>query len=241
MAATTRPSSEAGPAGGPPSGPPAGATVERFDRAERWAHWANATLFGVLILTAGCLYVSPLAVLVGRRELVKTVHVYAGLLLPLPLLVALAARRRGRAFRADVRRLNRWLPDDRRWLRSLGRDPSVRLGKFNAGQKLNAAFTAGAIAVMLASGSIMRWFRPFPLSWRTGATFVHDSLFLALAFTISGHVLIATRDPESMAAMRRGRVSARWARRHHPRWYDEVEAAGAEVAGAARPEVPPGG
>ena len=38
----------------------------------------------------------------------------------------------------------------------------VRLGKFNPGQKLNAAFIAGAAIVMLATGSIMKWFEPVP-------------------------------------------------------------------------------
>lgn len=33
------------------------------------------------------------------------------------------------------------------------------MGKFHPGQKLNAAFTPGAIVVMLTTGSIMHWFR----------------------------------------------------------------------------------
>src|SRR5438105_8883062 len=201
--------------------------IKRFDRVERWIHWTNATLFAVMIFTAGCLYFSPLSTLVGRRELVRTLHVYPGLFLPVPIVAGLLARKWGRAFRADVRRLNRFLPDDGRWLRTLGRDKDVLLGKFNPGQKLNAAFTAGAIVVMLGSGAIMRWFKPFPLSWRTGATFVHDSVFLALVFTIAGHILFPTRDPDSLGGMTSGRVPAGWARRHHPRW-----------AAAVDPEVP---
>ena len=198
------------------------ALIERFDRAERIIHWVNAALFAVMIFTALCLYFSPLSTLVGRRQLVRTVHVYTGLFLPVPILAGVLARKWGRAFRADIRRLNRFLPDDGKWLRTLGRDPDVRLGKFNPGQKLNAAFTAGAIVLMLGSGSIMRWFKPFPLAWRTGATFVHDTIFLALAVTITGHILIATRDSDCLGGMTRGRVPARWARRHHPRWYDET-------------------
>jgi formate dehydrogenase subunit gamma len=197
-------------------------TVERFDRLERWIHWTNAALFAVMLFTAGCLYFSPLSTLVGRRELVRTVHVYTGLALPIPILAGLVLRRAGAAFRADVRRLNRFLPDDGRWLRSLGRDRTVQLGKFNPGQKLNAAFTAGAIVVMLATGSIMRWFRPFPLAWRTGATFVHDTVFLLLVATITGHIWLARRDPNCLTGMRTGRVRATWAARHHPRWAAEL-------------------
>ena len=198
------------------------ATIERFDRLERYIHWANAMLFGVMLATGATLYLGPLETLVGRRALIKAVHVYTGLLLPVPLLAGFLLRRAGRAFRADARRLNRWLADDRRWLRTFGRDRSVRLGKFNPGQKLNAAFTLGAIFLMLGSGSIMRWFEPFPLAWRTGATFVHDSVFLALVCTITGHILIATRDSDGLGGMTRGTVPRRWAQRHYPRWAGEL-------------------
>src|SRR3954453_20621127 len=184
--------------------------VDRFDRAERYIHWANASLFGLMILTGATLYLGPLEQLVGRRELVKTIHVYAGLLLPIPVVAGFLLPRLGRGFRTDARRLNRFAGDDWRWLRTLGRDRTAKLGKFNPGQKLNAAFTLGAIVVMLGSGSIMRWFKPFPLSWRTGATFVHDSVFLALVCTITGHILIATRDPDCLVGMTRGQVPARW-------------------------------
>ena len=197
-------------------------SIQRFDRVERYIHWVNASLFAVMIFTAGCLYFSPLSTLVGRRELVRNVHVYTGLFLPVPIIAGLVARKAGRGFRADVRRLNRFLPDDSRWLRTFGRGDDVLLGKFNPGQKLNAAFTAGAIVVMLASGAVMRWFEPFPLKWRPGATFVHDVVFMALVVTIAGHILIATRDRDCLRGMTTGRVPSRWARRHYPRWHDEV-------------------
>ena len=60
----------------------------------------------------------PLSAAVGRRELVRHVHVWCGLALPIPLLVTVAGRW-GAAFRADIGRLNRWSADDRRWMRSL--------------------------------------------------------------------------------------------------------------------------
>jgi len=193
----------------------------RFDRGERVLHWVNATLFGILLATASALYVPAISAAFGRRELVKTVHVYAGLALPFPIVATYVGRRWGAAFRADVRRLNRWSADDRRWMRAMGRLPLLRLGKFNPGQKLNAAFTAGAIVVMLATGAIMRWPSRWPVAYRTGATFVHDWVFLALAVTITGHILFALNDQESLGSMRGGRISARWARHHAPVWFEE--------------------
>src|SRR5205085_8345345 len=123
------------------------------------------------------LYYPPLSELVGRRRLVVTVHEWCGLALPVPLLVGLASR----ALRADLGRLNRFAPYDREWLRAVRRRSYRRpAGKFNAGQKLYAAWLAGAVLVMLGTGVLM-WFTGLaPLAWRTGATFVHDWLAAAL-------------------------------------------------------------
>jgi len=208
MAATTTRS------GSPP-------TLLRFDLAERALHWANAALFLVLIGTAAVLYLAPLSALVGRRPLVRDTHVIAGLLLPVPWLVARAGPWSA-VLRADVRRLARFDGFDCRWLRSLGRDPFAPVGKFHPLQKLNAAFTAGSIPVMLGTGSVMRWFRPFPLEWRTGATFVHDWVSLGLFVAVAIHVAKAVSDPEARRGMWSGRVDAGWARRTHPRWADEM-------------------
>jgi len=199
-----------------------GDQVVRFDRTERWLHWTNAVLFLILLATGMTLYVGQLAALVGRRVLVKDVHVIAGVLLPVPLLLAYAGSWRS-GLRRDVRRLARWSTDDRRWLTSFGRRGRAGLGKFNAGQKLNAIFVAGCIPLMLVTGAIMRWFKPFPLDWRTGATFVHDWLAITLLFVIVGHIGIALAEPIALRAMRRGTVPASHVERHHPRWWREVE------------------
>ena len=204
--------------------------LARFDRAERWLHWVNAALFGVLLATAAILYVGELSALVGRRELVRWTHVLAGLALPVPLLVTRFGPWRA-GFRADVRRLARFDGDDRRWLRSLGRDRSVRIGKFHPGQKLNAAFTAGGIGVMLLTGSVMHWFSLFPVDWRTGATFVHDWYAVVIGVVVAGHVRMALRDGEALRSMTRGWVTRAWARRHRPKWYEEMTQSGRQVKG----------
>jgi formate dehydrogenase subunit gamma len=199
-----------------------GSEVVRFDRTERLLHWANAALFLTLIATGFTLYIGQLSVLVGRRVLVKDIHVISGLLLPVPLLIAYAGRWR-QGLRRDVRRLARWSTDDRRWLLSLGRRGRATMGKFNAGQKLNAAFVLGAIPVMLATGTVMRWFQPFSDDWRTGATFVHDWTALTLLVVVVGHILKAIVEPHALGGMVRGRVPAAHAERHHPRWWAELD------------------
>lgn len=207
----------------PPSTPASkNARVLRFDRPERNVHWVTASLVGVCLLTAAALYVPALATLIGRRETVKTIHVFFGLALPLPYLLVRFGPWRTQ-LRSDVRRLNRFDDTDRRWVSSMAKDPFLQRGKFNAGQKLNAAFSAGAILLLLGTGSMMKWFGPIPLTWRTGATFVHDWTAFAFLLVLIGHVSKGLGDREAMHGMVRGTVSTRWAARKAPAWLAEVK------------------
>jgi len=218
------------------TGGPAGAELVRFDLVERILHWSIAGLFAVLVVTGAALFFTPLTAVIGRRVLVQEIHLYAGLCLPVPLVLALVGRR-GRMLRADLRRLNRWSVDDRRWFGLLGAGRVARragratlaVGKFNAGQKLFAAFAGGALAVMLVTGIILHWFGYVPLSWRAGATFVHNWLAVVLVVVIIGHIAKALSDRWALRSMVRGTVPVEWAKRHAPRWL-------AETAGTAGDE-----
>ncbi|MEV1066470.1 cytochrome b/b6 domain-containing protein [Streptomyces sp. NPDC050263] len=198
--------------------PSAATGVRRFSRAERWVHRTTGALMGVCVATAACLYIPEFAELVGRRELVVRIHEWAGLALPVPVLAGLASR----AFRADLRHLNRFGPHDRRWLRAaLHRDKrreSRPAAKFNAGQKIYAAWIAGATLVMLGTGLLMWFTHLTPIMWRTSATFVHDWLALTVGVVLAGHIGMALGDPEARRGMRTGTVSREWAEREHRLW-----------------------
>ncbi len=188
----------------------------RFSPAERWLHRSVAVLMSICLGTAAALYLDPVSALIGRRHLMATIHLTSGLLLPLPILIGLAAVPE---FRADVRRLNRFLPGDWRWLRSAQRrDGSIPSGKFNAGQKLHAAYLLGAIIVMFVTGLMLHFFAPLPVSVRTGATFVHDLFATALVVSTAGHLWMASRDPEARRGMRTGEVTRSWAQQEHALW-----------------------
>jgi formate dehydrogenase subunit gamma len=216
--------------------------ITRFTRAERALHWATAVAVLVCAITGLVLYVGPLTALVGRRTLVKDTHVIAGLAMPVPLVLAYAGRWRA-GVRADVRRLGRWTRADRRWLWSRGRDATDQVGKYNAGQKVNAAFVAGMIPIMVVTGSMMRWYEPFDITYRTGATFVHDWTAIATWAVVTGHILFALADRGSLRGMVSGRVSRTWAQDHHPLWAAEA-AESTDVADSpqapAGPTAPPG-
>ncbi|MGA8245624.1 MAG: cytochrome b/b6 domain-containing protein [Nocardioides sp.] len=199
--------------------PATGPMIDRFGPGSRWVHGLTGALMVVCILTAAILYNGSLAVLVGHRYVVEQIHVYSGFALPVPLLAGIVSR----SYRDDARRLNRFTSRDWAWLRSrTRRDGRIEVGKFNAGQKLNASLSLGSVAALLLSGTVMYFTRLTPLPWRSGGTFVHDWFALALGLLVAGHIWMAVRDPHAMTGMLTGRVPLRWARRQHAAWAREV-------------------
>ena len=198
-------------------------SVRRFTTAERMVHRTTGTLMLLCAVTAACLYIGPLAQAVGRRHLMVTVHEWSGILLPVPVLLGLFSR----AFRADLRRLNRFAPYDRNWLRAARQrltSPGERpAGKFNAGQKLYAGWIAGAVLVMMATGALMWFMHLLPGISRTSVIFVHDILAWAIAFVLVGHMRKAYQDPEARRGMRTGYVDRKWADRNHSKWLAKEE------------------
>lgn len=202
----------------------------RFGWPERAVHHATAALMITCLVTALCLFWPPLETAVGRRDLIADIHVTSGFLLPVPALLGWL----NKAFRADLRRLNRFSPQDWEWLRRKDRRDTVEgrgvveIGKFNPGQKLNAAFVAGSILVMIGTGTIMLAGSPpiprFGPDWmRTGATLVHDWTFYAIFVMFLGHLYYALNDRGALGGMTTGRVSKAWAAEHHPAWLDDLE------------------
>lgn len=194
------------------------ASFVRFSTAERWVHRTLGILILILIATAALLFIPDLGGLVGNRQTVRMIHEIAGFVLLIPLLLALLSR----AFRDDAGRLNRFRSTDWQWLRSRDRRSGrIPVGKFNAGQKLNAAFSLGAILVLFLTGTMMFFSSYFPDALRTGATFVHDWLSLAFIVVVVGHIYMAFNDATARLGMRTGSVPESWARREHGEWAAE--------------------
>ena len=182
-------------------------------------HRSLGLLLGVLLVTGAIMFFPDLSSIVGNRQVVTTMHDIAGWLVPVPLVLALLSR----AFRSDAGLLNRFVPADWEWLRSRDRRSGrIRVGKFNAGQKLNASLTLGAVIVMFGTGMVMFWSSLFSDSIRTGATFVHDWVALAFGILVLGHIWMAYSDATARAGMRTGQVPEDWALREHGAWAEEM-------------------
>lgn len=197
--------------------PVATGTLLRFDAVSRLVHWTTAGLVLTLVATGAILYVPALSLAVGDRLAIEDLHIACGLTCGLPLLLGISGPW-GRRLRRDLASMNRMSPAERSWLRSPGRSGAAGLAKFNPGQKLNAAAVAGLLAVLLATGILLRWGTGLAISWRTGATFVHDWFALAITVLVAGHMIFALAHPGALRSMVTGRVSRGWRLRHAPGW-----------------------
>lgn len=207
--------------------------LPRFDATERLLHWSVAALVLVLLATGVVLYVPSLSLAVGHRGTVVAVHVLCGLALPV-LLGGVLLGSRSQRLRQDLASCNLFTEADRAWLRPRGRARPPVAGKFNAGQKLAAAVFGGSLAVMVLTGLVMTFPGVGPLSWATGATFVHDVVTVGLGSLVLGHTVMALAHPETLRGMLTGRVRASWAQRALPGW-----AAAVSAGEPVRPPRPP--
>jgi formate dehydrogenase subunit gamma len=192
--------------------------IVRFSRTERALHWIHASAFLVLLGSGLVLYLPSLSQLVGRRPFVKDVHVYTALawLAAMALVVVLGDRRR---LRRTLRELDRFDEDDRRWLRRI----NVPQGRFNAGQKLNAALT-GSFAVLFTVSGLLLWYGERDNRFRFASTIVlHDGLMYVSLVLLVGHLYLTLIHPStrhSLRGMTRGTVRRDWAQQHHQKWIE---------------------
>lgn len=235
--------------------PDSEATMLRFDAAERVLHWGNALLFLLLAFTGAAMFFTAVATFVGNRELVRTVHDLAGFAVGGLAILALLF---SPMLRRDLSRIDRFDDADSEWLgggwyddligsHRRGDDGAAHAastpdsGKFNAGQKLNAVFTAAATTVLFGTGMIMYFQRHFPLWLKQGAILVHDLTAVALTVAVLGHVILSLRDGGALRGMVTGRVRRDWAETHHRAWARGAESDhdGASMGTGSRGASPP--
>jgi formate dehydrogenase subunit gamma len=177
--------------------------VRRFSRTERTLHWVNAVFFLTLLATGLVLWLPGLSLLVGRRPLLKDIHLWSGIgWIAALALVALLGDRRG-------------------LLRTVHEFERLDDGRFNPGQKVNAIFNAAFVVLFLVSGLLL-WFGERDTRFRFASTVVlHDAVTLGALALLVGHLYFAVLNPatrHSLRGMTRGTVDEHWARVHHRRW-----------------------
>jgi formate dehydrogenase subunit gamma len=195
--------------------------LPRFTRTERAVHWVHATAFVVLLGSGLCLYLPTLAEAVGRRPLLKSIHLYTAVAWVIALVAVVAAGDR-RSLRSTLHEIDTFDRDDRNWLR---RRPAPQ-GRLNAGQKLNAIITA-AFAILFTVTGVLLWYGERDTRFRFAQTIlIHDWLMYASFWLFVGHLYLSLIHPKTRHALHGitgGSVDAKWARVHHAKWAAEVE------------------
>lgn len=103
----------------------------------------------------------------------------------------------------------------------------LRIGKYNAGQKILFWLIMASITLLLLSGLIMwrAYFAAFfPIPVLRLAILAHSIAGIGLILLIVGHIYLAIWVRGSITGMVTGYVSRAWAKQHHDRWYDELQA-----------------
>ena len=195
--------------------------VRRFSAVERLLHWVNALGFFFLLVTGLILYLPSLSVLVSRRQTIQGLHFWAGVgwLCVLAAVLLLGGRR----LLATARELETFDRDDVLWLRGR-RTPQ---GRFNAGQKINAALTA-AFTILFGVSGLLLWFGEQDTRFRFASTVIlHDGLMYVSLALLVGHLYLTLIHPatrHSLRGMTLGNVRVEWAMKHHPKWTpDDVQ------------------
>ncbi len=219
-----------------------GQTVQRWNAFERFVHWVTAISFIILAI-------SGLSLLFGRAVLIPLLGypgfaAWAGLAKGLHNFVGPWLFTPGVALMIIL-----WIrhnipnAEDLQWFAKgggmVGHD-HPHAGFANAGEKVWFWFICTVGVAAIISG----FFMDFPTWWsgsREGmqiASVVHaisSLLWIALWF---GHAYIGTIGTEgALEGMTSGRVDVNWAKQHHDRWYEELQAKSRGHGGEATTEV----
>jgi len=196
--------------------------VERFSTSERVLHWIVTCSFFTLLLSGLGLYsrlFNGYFTLFGGGSNAILVHKIAGFVFFCSSLYMFLNHKR------DVTTFD---ADDKRWIEAWGgylsRDAAhFDIGKYNPGQKLFAIFIAAATLVLGVTGLFI-WMPTFFPRWIVQLSLMcHGLMFVGAVMFVVVHVYLATvGNPGTIEAMLYGDVRKLWAKKHHPKWYEEV-------------------
>jgi formate dehydrogenase subunit gamma len=196
--------------------------VERFNTSERVLHWIVTASFFTLLLSGLGLYsrlFTGYFTFFGNGQNAILVHKITGIIFFFSSLYMYFNHKK------DISTFDR---DDREWVGKQGgylsRDTAhFNIGKYNPGQKLFALSIAAATAVLGVSGIFIWVPTVFPRLLVQVSLLTHGLMFVGSIMFVIVHVYLATiGNPGTLDAMLYGDVKRSWAKKHHPKWYKEL-------------------
>ncbi|MCY0385840.1 formate dehydrogenase subunit gamma [Robbsia sp. Bb-Pol-6] len=198
--------------------------VVRYTANERSNHWLTAITFVILALSGLSLFHPSmfwLSALFGGGQWTRILHPYVGVVMFLSFF--------GLVFRFwHHNMLDR---SDVQWMKQIGdvltnrEEKLPRIGRYNAGQKLLFFALVACMLVLLFSGIVIwrQWFSVyFGIPIIRLAALAHAAAAFVLITSIVVHIYAAIWIKGSIGAMVKGTVTLGWARKHHPRWFDDI-------------------
>lgn len=217
-------------------------SLPRFILAERFSHWLYALFFLAAFVSGLLMWLPPTrGWMGGARHTVSLYHAAVGAaMVALPFLVLLALGRRRLV--QDIREVDLWTDDDRRWFWLAVRGYTLRgrdmppQGRFNAGQKLNVVLVTAMALGFVATGGVLLHRDDLPAWLVSRALWLHGFLAVAAVALLLGHLahVFFTRHGRAyLGAMLRGTLPEEVARKRHRRWWEQ-EAGGGRVKPVGR-------
>ncbi|PIJ48297.1 formate dehydrogenase cytochrome b556 subunit [Erwinia sp. OLTSP20] len=197
--------------------------IQRYSAPERLNHWLVAGCF-LLTAISGLGFFFPsfnwLMNILGTPQLARLLHPFTGVIMFAAFLIMF--------FRYWQHNLIKH--DDLIWAKNIhkiARNEEVGdTGRYNFGQKCVFWAAITCLLLLLASGIVIwrPWFAAaFPLPLIRAALLLHSISAAILIMVIMVHIYAALWVKGTITAMVEGWVTARWAKKHHPRWYRELQ------------------
>jgi len=198
--------------------------IERYTPNERSNHWVTAICFIVLTVSGLAMFhpaTAWMAVFLGGGQWTRILHPFFGILMfaSFALLVVRFWHH------------NRFEKGDTQWLKQAGDVVANReeklppVGRYNAGQKVLFYVLILCMLGLLLSGIVIwrAYFAfYFPIDVVRFAALLHAFCAFVIICSIVVHIYAGFWIKGSIGAMVRGTVTYGWARKHHPRWFEEV-------------------
>jgi len=198
--------------------------IERYTPNERSNHWVTAICF-VLLAVSGLAMFHPatawMAMFLGGGQWTRILHPFIGLTMFVSFAVLVVR----------FWHHNHIEKYDVQWMKQIGdvltnrEDRLPKIGMYNAGQKLLFYALIAFMCGLLLSGIVI-WRAYFAFYFPTpvirAAALLHAVCAFGIICAIIVHVYAALWVKGSIGAMVRGTVTYGWARKHHPRWFEQV-------------------
>jgi formate dehydrogenase subunit gamma len=197
--------------------------LDRYNANERSNHWVTAICFILLTVSGLALFhpaLSWMAVFLGGGQWTRILHPFIGVVMFI-------------SFAWLVVRFwhhNHFDKSDKQWLKQMpdvlnNREEKLpKIGRYNAGQKLLFfALIVCMLGLLLTGIVIWRAYFTFlfPIELVRFSALVHAFCAFVIITAIIVHIYAGFWVKGSIGAMVRGTVSYGWARKHHPRWFEE--------------------